>query len=66
MAKETLTQIVSEHESRISLLEKLQERLEVHLQKHVNRHFAMTLWIGTESVLLIAVLITAIINVILK
>jgi len=32
MAKETLTQVVTDHESRISILEKLQERLEIHLR----------------------------------
>jgi len=66
MAKETLTQVVTDHESRISILEKLQERLEIHLQKHVNRHFVMTVWIGTQSVLILAVFITVVINIIIS
>jgi len=64
MAQEKFEDIMRDHESRISLLERLYERLEVHLQKHVNRHFIMTVWIGTQTVFIIGLLVAFIVQLV--
>lgn len=49
-----LTGVVMKHEGRLGKVEEKTNNVEKLIQKHVNRHFQLTLFIITQTIILIS------------